>query len=140
MPVKAVLFDFFGVMFLPRKLGFTRKFVPNQSLLAYSQGLRPKYRVALLSNMSAGVMDKYLTRQQLNDYFDDVIISGEVDLAKPDPAMYELAAKVLNLNPAECVVVDDNLTNCRGAERAGMKAVLYKSTEQAQRELELLLK
>lgn len=130
MQIKAVLFDFFGVMFLPRQVGFSRRFVPNQSLLEFSQRLRSQYKVGLLSNMGAGTMDKYFTQKQLHDYFDTVIISGEIEMIKPEPGIYKLAAKTLNLDPAECVLIDDSEVNCLGAERAGMKAVRYESAGQ----------
>ena len=66
-------------------------------------------------------------------------ISGEVGLAKPDPEIYLLTAKKLNLEPAECVFVDDLAINVRGAAEAGMVGVHHRSTRSTLEELEILL-
>lgn len=50
------------------------------------------------------------------------VISAEEKLMKPDPAIYELLCARYCLVPAECLFVDDNADNCRGAEVAGMRA------------------
>ena len=137
--VKAVLFDFFGVLYVSRQFGFARRLVLNQSLFDFSQSLRSQYKVGLLTNMNLGVMDKYFTQEQLEKYFDCVVISGEVEVSKPNPEIYKLAAKTLQLPPNRCVLVDDSPANCQGAQHADMLAILYNSTEQTKRELSELL-
>lgn len=137
--VKAVLFDFFGVLYLKRRLGFRSKFVRNESLLEFSQTLKPRYKVGLFTNMGTGVVDKYFTQEELDNYFDELVIAGDVKMVKPDPDIYELAAKIMRLQPQECVLIDDTLANCKGAELAGMRAVLYRSTDQARQDLAKLL-
>lgn len=137
--VKAILFDFFGVLYTRRKLGFTHQLVRNEELLAFSQTLRPQYKVGLLSNMSAGVMDKFFTQDELDYNFDNVVISGDVEMVKPEPGIYKLAAKTMQLDPTDSVLIDDSPINCEGARRAGMQAVLYNSTEQVKRDLKDLL-
>jgi putative hydrolase of the HAD superfamily len=54
-----------------------------------------------------------------------VVISGEVGLRKPDPAIYTLAARSLGLDPAACVFVDDFEVNLEPAEKLGMATVLH---------------
>jgi HAD superfamily hydrolase (TIGR01509 family) len=135
MAIKAILFDFYGVLYVPRKLGFTWRLVLNKALLDFSQTLRPDYKIGLLTNMGAGIVDKYFTQADLDNYFDNVIISGDVAMTKPQPEIYELAAKLMKFEPGECVLVDDTEVNCEGAVAAGMKAVLYNSIEQAKRDL-----
>jgi HAD superfamily hydrolase (TIGR01493 family) len=138
--VKAILFDFYGVLYQQRRLGFRRKYVRNEALLQFSQTLRPTYKIGLFTNMGTGVVDKYFTQQELDDYFDELVIAGDVKMVKPDPDVYELAAKIMRLEPQECVLVDDTPANCKGAELAGMRAVLYRSTDQAQQDLSELLR
>ena len=50
------------------------------------------------------------------------VVSAEEKLMKPDPAIYELLCRRYGLVPAECLFVDDNADNCRGAEVAGMRS------------------
>ena len=66
-------------------------------------------------------------RQLLAELFDAVVISAEVGLHKPQPEIYRLAAERLEVDPAECVFVDDLQENCEGAEAVGMTAVRYRN-------------
>ena len=54
------------------------------------------------------------------ELFDAWVISGEVGLRKPDPAIYELAAERLGLPPEACVFVDDLPGNLKPARALGM--------------------
>lgn len=54
--------------------------------------------------------------------FLDVVVSGEVQLLKPDPAIYRLLLERNRLDPARCVFVDDSAPNVEGARAVGMRA------------------
>jgi epoxide hydrolase-like predicted phosphatase len=69
-------------------------------------------------------------RDLLAELFDDVVISADVGLHKPQPEIYELAAKRLEVEPTECLFVDDLRENCEGAEAVGMKAVRFEDVPQ----------
>lgn len=71
--------------------------------------------------------------------FDVVVISGEVGLRKPDPAIYALAAERLGLPPAQIVFVDDLVANVRAAVEAGMVGVRHTDAATTAAELEILL-
>lgn len=71
--------------------------------------------------------DQY-DRAMLDGLFDDVVISGEVGMHKPNPDIYLLAAERLEVSPAGCVFVDDLRENCEGAEAVGMRAVRHRET------------
>jgi putative hydrolase of the HAD superfamily len=73
------------------------------------------------------------------DMFDAVVISGDVGLNKPDPAIFMLGAERVGLRPEECVFVDDLKENCEGAEAVGMTAILHRGSESTLPELERLL-
>ncbi len=70
--------------------------------------------------------------------FDAVVISGEVGLRKPDPAIYALAAQQLDLPPEQIVFVDDLRPNVRAAAAAGMVGVQHVDLETTVSELEIL--
>jgi HAD superfamily hydrolase (TIGR01509 family) len=59
-----------------------------------------------------------------------ILISAEEGLAKPDPQIYDLAAKRLEVQPEEAVFVDDFPVNIQAATTAGLKAILFLSTKQ----------
>jgi epoxide hydrolase-like predicted phosphatase len=80
-------------------------------------------RTGMLSN-SWGE-DRY-DRDQLAELFDAWVISGEVGLRKPDPAIYALAAERLALPPEACVFVDDLPGNLKPARALGMATVVHR--------------
>jgi putative hydrolase of the HAD superfamily len=77
-------------------------------------------------------------RGMLEELFDTTVISAEVGLHKPQPAIYRLAAERL-VEPAEgCVFVDDLRENCEGAEAVGMTAILHRDPATSVKRIEQL--
>ncbi len=93
------------------------------------------FRTGLLSN-SWGLDYE---RDGWDTLFDAVVISGEVGLRKPDPAIYALAAQRLDLPPEQIVFVDDLRPNVRAAVAAGMVGVQHVDVSTTVDELETLL-
>jgi epoxide hydrolase-like predicted phosphatase len=91
-------------------------------------------RTALLSN-SWG--DQYL-RDGWQDMFDAVVISGEVGMRKPEARIFQLAVGELDLEPHECVFVDDHVGNIRAASALGIVGVWHQTYEQTAAELEAI--
>lgn len=118
---------------------FRKRHVRNEQLATYLQTLRPRYRVGLLSNISSGTLDQLLTPEEQQRWFDQVVLSSDVHLAKPDPAIFQLVAERLGVAPEECVMIDDRAENCEGASRAGMHTIWFASNDQATKELERIL-
>ncbi len=99
--------------------------------------LRPRYRTALLSNAWLDLRD-LIHRLGLADAFDQMVISAEEGLMKPDPAIYRLTLERLGVAPQEAVFVDDREENIAAARALGMHGVLFRSTEQALADLRAL--
>jgi putative hydrolase of the HAD superfamily len=78
-------------------------------------------------------------RDLLAQLFDIAVISAEVGLHKPQPEIYLLASKRLEIEPARCVFVDDLRENCAGAEAVGMTAILHRDVAATVARLEELL-
>jgi 2-haloacid dehalogenase len=68
--------------------------------------------------------------------FRDIVVSGEVKLLKPDPAIYFLALDRFGLNPREALFVDDRAINVEAAAAVGMHAHLFTNAESLQARLE----
>ena len=109
----------------------------NQPLVTLiAEVLRPQgYKVGLLSNIGKGWIEQFFDTHQLHDLFDEVVLSGEEHLTKPDPGIFRLAAERLGVMPDECLMIDDIPENCDGAVAAGMGAVHYASNTQLFAEL-----
>jgi epoxide hydrolase-like predicted phosphatase len=69
-------------------------------------------------------------RKLLAELFDTAVISAEVGMHKPQPEIYRLAAERLQVEPRECIFVDDLRENCEGAEAVGMTAVRHRNAVQ----------
>jgi epoxide hydrolase-like predicted phosphatase len=78
-------------------------------------------------------------RELLAELFDGVVISGEVGMRKPAPAIYSLGAESVGLEPERCVFVDDLPFNLEPASELGMATVHHTSSTQTIAELETLL-
>jgi putative hydrolase of the HAD superfamily len=111
---------------------------PDRAMVeAVRTARRAGVRTALLSN-SWG-LEPY-PEQLLAELFDEVVISGQVGLRKPDPAVFRLAAERLALSPRACVFVDDVRSNVEAAEAVGMRGVVHEAAEATIGELERLLR
>jgi putative hydrolase of the HAD superfamily len=91
-------------------------------------------RTALLSNSWGNTYP----RDTWDGMFDDVVISGEVGLRKPEPEIFLLAARRLELKPDECVFVDDLELNVDGSRAVGMTGILHTAYDETRHALETL--
>jgi putative hydrolase of the HAD superfamily len=89
-----------------------------------------QYKVALLSNISRDWMTEILNYFDNKNLFDEVVLSGDVNIIKPDQRIFKLMADKLNLQPDECIMIDDLASNINGARLAGMHGVVFFSPEQ----------
>lgn len=71
--------------------------------------------------------------------FAHVIESSKVGVRKPDPRIYQMMCAALNVQPAECVYLDDLGINCKPASQLGMHAIKVTSGEQALADLSAAL-
>jgi len=74
-----------------------------------------------------------------DELFDQVVISGEVGLRKPQPEIYLLAAERLRVEPSECVFVDDFKINADGAAAVGMLGIQHRNAGETIPRLEAFL-
>ncbi len=86
--------------------------------------LRATYRLALLSNGAPDLQREKIRGSKLRPYFDTILISGEVGVRKPDPAIFAMTLDGLGVGPDDALVVGNSLTSdIAGAKNAGITAV-----------------
>jgi 2-haloacid dehalogenase len=79
-----------------------------------------------ITNFSADFWKPFHEKEQaFFRRFRDIIVSGQVKLLKPDPAIYFLALDRFGLKPAEALFIDDREINVEGARGVGMQAHLF---------------
>jgi HAD superfamily hydrolase (TIGR01509 family) len=92
---------------------------------------REGYRLALVSNVSdtAAIPIDYLG---LDRHFDELILSHEVGILKPDPAIYDLACRRLGVSPAQTMfVADGGFGELDSAHEMGIFSVLLEQDRQS---------
>ena len=95
------------------------------------------YRLLGLSNFSAETFPLVHTRYPVFDHFEDIVLSGQVGVAKPDPEIFELLCERNGIEPADAVFLDDAPTNTAAARELGFAAITFTDAGTARRELEL---
>lgn len=69
------------------------------------------------------------------DELADVIVSGEVGLAKPDPEIFRYALDRFDLEPEATLMIDDTQVNLTSAAEVGMSTLLFTTAEQLRADL-----
>lgn len=104
--------------------------------------LQREIPLAILSNeLDLFYGTEFRSKLPLLDCFDVIIDATHTKVLKPDPAAYRQCADALSLPPSECVFVDDQPRNVRGADDVGMQSVLFdvrKPAESFQQALDAL--
>jgi epoxide hydrolase-like predicted phosphatase len=111
----------------------------NQNLLGFLSTLRPHYKTAILTNAGDEFRETFCSAYPIEQWVDQVIISAEEGLCKPDPAIYKLASERVGVATEQIVFVDDLQENVVGARKAGMTAILHEKTSQTLTQLQSLL-
>ena len=115
---------------------FTGLDLEEEMFSAVSAASRAGLRTALCSNSWGSELYPV---DRLAAVFDVVVISGEVGLRKPDPAIFELTLERLGLEPASCAFVDDHPGHLQVARELGLTTVLHREPASTIAELEKLL-
>lgn len=109
------------------------------ALVDYIRSLRGRYKTGLLSNAFSDLRRVVTSTLKISDAFDEMVISAEIHLMKPDPRIYQYALQRLGVAPQEAVFIDDMARNVEGARSQGMFAIQFHQPAQAQADLERLL-
>jgi len=102
----------------------------NEPLLDFiATDLKPHYKIGFLSNAADDWTEELFTNEHLA-LFDDIILSFQHFMSKPDVKIFELAAERLGVETTDCLFIDDVEKYCEGARQAGMKVIQYRDVSQ----------
>jgi putative hydrolase of the HAD superfamily len=113
--------------------------VIDRSLVETIRSLRGNFHTGLISNAWSGLRE-FITKENVIDVFETIVISAEVGVVKPSAGIYELALKQANVKADEAVFVDDMPVNIEACEKVGMKGVLFNDPQESLKRLNQLLK
>jgi HAD superfamily hydrolase (TIGR01509 family) len=92
-----------------------------------------------LSNISVPMFRHIRARNRFFELFHGIVVSADVKLVKPDPAIFEHTAQRFRLAHRETVFIDDLRPNVESARRLGLETILFENPAQCAAELDRLL-
>ena len=100
---------------------------PDATALAYAVALqeRPDVTVAVVSNTNAAHVAWLDEHVPALKEIDLVMMSNEVGMLKPDPAVYRLALELLDVSPAQAIFIDDLADNVAAAQALGLAGLVH---------------
>jgi putative hydrolase of the HAD superfamily len=92
-----------------------------------------------LSNISSDTFEHLRERHTFWGVFQGIVISGDIQLMKPEREIFEFLLLRYGLTAGDTVFVDDNEPNVLAARALGLHAVWFKDAQQCERDLEEIL-
>ncbi|HDD55185.1 MAG TPA: HAD family phosphatase [Chloroflexi bacterium] len=86
-------------------------------------------RLAALSNWSGETFPQVKDQYGFLEWFEVLVLSGEVGVAKPDPLIFQILLRELDRTAEECIFIDDMPENIAEAARQGFDAIHFDSAE-----------
>jgi 2-haloacid dehalogenase len=93
------------------------------------------HRLYALTNWSAETFPVARAKFGFLDWFEDIVVSGEVKLAKPDPRIFALTIERCRLYPARTLFIDDSPRNVAAGRNAGLHALHFTGPKPLRTEL-----
>lgn len=78
-----------------------------------------KYKKSIITNTPKSCTNQILKNLNIEKYFDFILTSDDVSIAKPDPEIVLKACEKFNLNPSEVVLVGDTESDIKAGKKAG---------------------
>lgn len=112
--LKAVIFDVYGVL--------------TEVAPAVVKKICDELNQAGLKLGAASISSHQFVESTLRDagvfeYFETIVASGDVARSKPDPAVYVEAAKQLDIEPKDCIAIEDSPSGITSAKAAGVTCI-----------------
>lgn len=88
------------------------------------------YKLYILSNIHQDLYHKRAhDHQEIFSLFEGAVLSGEEHCLKPNPKIYHILFKRFNLNPSNCLFIDDSPANIETARKLGMEGIVRKEQQ-----------
>ena len=105
---------------------FEQRYFDDETINPVMPGLLEQFaepfRLAIVSNHPPG-LHEWLAAWKIEHFFEVVICSGDVGVAKPDPAVFFLALDRLDIGAPEAFFIDDTAEHVRAARRSACMAI-----------------
>ncbi len=89
-------------------------------------------KMGLVTSSDEAKTARVFKLHSLDGLFDTVVTAGRITRGKPAPMCYLLAAKDLNVSPADCLVFEDSFAGIQAGTAAGMRVIGLSTTNPAE--------
>jgi HAD superfamily hydrolase (TIGR01509 family) len=122
---------------IPEKIWeeFYEKSLPNDEVIMLIKNLKKHYKIILFSNFFAELLRRLLDKHKIADLFDEIIISSEHKMIKPNFDFFELLLAKSGVKKTEIIFTDDRKDNIDASNAFGIKAIQFLSAEQLIKDL-----
>jgi beta-phosphoglucomutase len=86
------------------------------------------FKLAIGSSGPPENVELLLSQLKIKPFFDVIVTAADVNKGKPEPEVFLNAAKILNINPQNCIVIEDAPVGIEAAKRAGMMSIALTTT------------
>lgn len=120
---------------------FSKSIKPIKSVIKLlNKCAKNNHELFILSNLDSDTLNCIKNSKKTNKIFkyfeaNNIVISADVGLIKPDPSIYNYVINNYKLDPNDCIFIDDQIENVITAQNIGIKAILFKNSCQLKREL-----
>lgn len=104
-----------------------RTCIPFDGVADILSRLRESFKLGLITNAYDGLEQRRrIEASGLQNYFDEILISGDVGVYKPDPNIFHILLNRIGVVPEKALYIGDSIKHdVAGANAAGMKSVLF---------------
>jgi putative hydrolase of the HAD superfamily len=122
--------EFFGTLGFTDAEGAKRDYIENHLTLdpdfhGFAKSFSAKYNFVLLSNDVLAWSEYIREYHDIGKYFKAAIISANTGLRKPDIEIFRIALERLNVEPQDCIFVDNSVENLNAAASIGISTILF---------------
>lgn len=113
------------MIFTPETFAKTRHLIDEAARFA-KEAKQAGHKIYILSNWDP-VSFTFMQEEhpEFFNLFDGIVISGDIGLAKPEPAIFEYILNKYDLDPADSFYIDDQPENVEAAQAKGIYSILY---------------
>lgn len=110
---------------------------PTKNVKEFLQNLKEEdIKIGLASSSPKDLINIILNKLDIRSFFQVIISGEEVKESKPNPEIFLKAAQLLNVDPNECIVIEDSSNGVKAAKDAGMKCIGFFNLNSGKQNLE----
>jgi putative hydrolase of the HAD superfamily len=110
---------------------FKKRFKKNKDLFKKILKLkRLGYKIAILSDQIPASYEIFERYFKLEEFVDVAVWSNKIGVRKPNPKIYKICLKKLNISPSQAIFVDNREWNLSPAKKLGIRTILYENNKQ----------